>query len=64
MSTYKELRKDFNKKVKELQDKCSHEKTVWCIEEWAPAHLTGFEVLVCETCNKRLDRRGNPVYDL
>ena len=58
MGSYKQLRKEFDKKVKELQKKCPHKKiTGWLKEYWAVGHSRGFEVKVCENCNKVIKRR-------
>ncbi len=36
MTTYKQLEKEFERKVKELQDKiCPHKKTKWMEQWWA-----------------------------
>ena len=56
LNTYKQLKTEFERKVKELQDKCLHKQTKWCEEWWAIAHSTGNEVKICVICNKILDK--------
>jgi hypothetical protein len=53
------LKDKFKKDLEELQKNCKHKKTGWCREEFAPAHPTGWEILVCESCWKVLKRRAN-----
>lgn len=57
LKSYKDLKKEFDKKVKELQEKCPHKKSIWCEEWWAIAHTTGYKVKVCDFCNKILERK-------
>lgn len=58
MSSYKELKEDFDKKVEELKKNCKHPKlSNWMDEWWAMAHSTGFEVQICEICNTVLHKR-------
>ena len=52
LPTYNQLRKEFDKKVKELQAKCPHNRTHWAEEWWAIGHSTGNRVKVCKRCNK------------
>jgi len=59
MKSAQELKDKYENDLKELQNKCKHEKTVWCIEEWAPAHRTGWEVLTCKNCWKKIERKVN-----
>jgi hypothetical protein len=47
------LRADYEKRLSELQESCSHKKTMWMDIEWAPAHYFG-RALVCLRCEKRL----------
>ena len=54
--TYNQLKKEFDKKVKNLQEKCPHKKTQLRVEWWAYGHATGHTLKVCLTCNKRLER--------
>ena len=55
MVTYYELEEEFFKKVIQLQENCKHEKTTWCEQCWAPGHLSGYKVKICDICNKRLE---------
>jgi len=58
MSTYKELKKDFNKKVKELQENCKHtDVSDWLKYYWAIAHWSGAYVKKCNICNKIVDEK-------
>lgn len=57
--TYRKLRKEFDKKVKKLQNNCPHKNKEWAILsskhnafKWAP-----YEALICENCNKQLKKR-------
>ena len=61
MKTYKQLKREFDKKVKELQAKCPHKRTKWMEHWWAIGHSTGTRVKVCLRCNKILveTRRNN-----
>ena len=56
--TYKQLRTEFDKKVKKLQASCPHKKVskemTVC---WSPGHSTDTKVKICLTCNKEVMRR-------
>ena len=54
--TAKELRNKFDKDLEELQNNCKHEKSDWMPYSWAPGHF-GNMVLVCEVCEKILERK-------
>ncbi len=56
MKSHKQLVKEFEKKVNELQSKCKHKKSGWMISEWAPGHIDDFFVKVCNFCNKTLEK--------
>jgi len=56
VSEYEQLRQEFEKKLKELQQRCKHKETFWAREQWALAHGTGYAVEVCKNCNKQLRR--------
>ena len=61
--TAEKLRKNYEKKLSELQKNCTHKKSKWMEYQWAPGHSYG-EVLVCERCDKILDRKNDfEVYD-
>jgi len=64
MSKIKELRKEFERKKKELQERCKHVNSTWCKEEWAIAHNTGYMVRVCDNCEKGLERITNEEYKM
>ncbi len=56
--TIKEMRARHEREIKELQDSCSHPTiSHWMSEMWAPGHLTGDEVKICEVCGKEVGRR-------
>ena len=70
METAEELRELHKKAFGKLQRECEHSKiSDWREEWWAPAHSTGFQVKVCEICEKVMSRRtgcrkcGNPTED-
>ncbi len=56
MITYKQLDKEFKKKVKVLQKSCEHKRTKWYDHWWAPGHSSGYQVNVCLRCNKELEQ--------
>ena len=59
IKTAEGLREKYNKDLEELQDTCKHiDKSEWMIEEWPPAHTTGWEVIQCNTCWKLLERKS------
>lgn len=53
MNDYERLKKQFDKNVTELQERCPHTEWQWMVYEWAPAHASG-SVKVCLNCNKHL----------
>ena len=57
MKSYKELEREFKRKVRKLQDKCKHKEFQWMEEHWAPWHLTGYIVKVCTFCDKTLAKK-------
>jgi len=58
MSELEKLRKDFETKKQELQDNCPHtELSDWMDYQWAIGHSSGYEVKVCERCEKIIKRR-------
>jgi len=58
MSTYKELREEFNEKVKKLRESCKHPITTgWMDYCWAPAHYSGVEIKVCSICGAIVEER-------
>ena len=58
MTTYNQLQKEFDEKVKELKKKCPHKKlSDWCKEWWAMGHSTGFYVKSCLVCNEIVKRK-------
>jgi len=56
VKTYDDLKKEFDEKVEELQERCNHPKTGWAREQWAPAHGTGKAVKYCKVCQKVLEK--------
>jgi len=50
------LRREFERKVAELQKRCPHKETEWLPYMWAPGHIWG-EVLRCRNCGKILERK-------
>ena len=57
MITANELRKKFEKDLKELQNICNHPKSTWAEQWWAVAHSTGNMVRVCDICEKELEKK-------
>jgi len=58
MSTYKELEREFERKIKELQNHCDHkELSKWTPISWAPGHYTGHEVIICRRCGLIINER-------
>lgn len=58
MTSYSRLKRDFERRVKELQKKCPHKNlTEWLEEHWAIAHPTGFQIRHCKRCNAEVSRR-------
>src|SRR5437868_4146394 len=50
-----QLKKEYERKLAELQDACPHEfLTEWLQEVWAPGHSTDRMVQCCKECNKVL----------
>lgn len=56
MKNYKQLSKEFDKKVKKLQKQCKHSKTTIMERWWAIGHSCGYQVEVCDICNLILRR--------
>ena len=60
MTTYIQLEKEFNKKVKELRKNCKHKNLgPWCEQYWAIGHSAGFKVRVCKKCMETVMKRVN-----
>ena len=58
MKTYNELKEEFDKNVEDLQSKCKHEDVSdWMAEWWAIEHPTGWQVKVCNICDKVVARK-------
>lgn len=56
--TYKQLEREFNKKVAELKKNCKHKNlTPWSDEWWAIGHETGFQVRACKRCREIIKRK-------
>lgn len=55
MKTYKQLEKEFQDKVNELQSKCKHKKlSEWMECYWAPGHSSGTSSRICLICQKKV----------
>lgn len=57
VKSYNQLRKEFEKKVKELQKKCPHKKIsdwIWSFHDRA---YTGYKIKFCDFCGKTLKKR-------
>jgi len=57
MTTYKQLQRDFEHKVKVLQESCPHKKSEWRDVMWAPGHYADHSVKVCKRCNKTIEKK-------
>jgi hypothetical protein len=58
IETITQMRKRHEKEIVTLQTNCKHPKlSKWMPEYWAIAHGTGFEVRVCNTCEKVIKRK-------
>jgi len=58
MKTHKQLEEQFEKDVEELQNKCKHQDVSdWMDQWWAVGHTTGYQVKVCNICNKIIEKR-------
>ncbi len=56
MNEARKIRKEYDKKLKALQDSCPHSETKWTRYMWAPGHISPKKVLVCVRCDKILER--------
>lgn len=56
--TAKKLRKEFDDKLKELQDNCKHEVIEILPYMWAPGHYSG-KVKVCKSCEKIIGKEDS-----
>ncbi len=54
MSTAKGIRAEMDQKLRILQENCLHPSFTNCLETWAPGHLTGNELEICDVCEKVL----------
>ncbi len=59
MKSRKQLRKEFERKVKELQRKCQHKKSKWMLTEWSlnSISIENDIVRVCSFCNKTIEKK-------
>ena len=57
MESYDQLRKEFERKVKELQKKCSNKKISDWIWSFHDRTYTGYKIKVCDFCSKTLKKR-------
>jgi len=58
MKTYKELEEKFDKDIEKLQKNCKHKDiSKWIDQWWAIGHSTGWQVKVCNICNKVVERK-------
>ena len=58
MNEYEKLKKEFDEKVKKLQDNCPHTELTEPLEIfWAPGHSCGYKARFCKRCNKQMDDR-------
>ena len=65
MSTYKELKEEFEQKVKDLRERCDHpELSDWVTHEWAPGHSTGQKIKYCKICEAIVERIGRGMNEM
>lgn len=57
MISASDIRKKCNEDIKKLQEICQHVDSIWCEEQWAPAHSTGRQVRCCNFCEKVLETK-------
>ena len=57
MKTYKQLQREFDKKVEKAQKLCPHKNTYWADHWWAMGHYSGYQVKICRRCNKVLEEK-------
>ena len=57
MKTYRQLEREFNKKVEKAQKLCPHKKSTWMESWFALGHSKGYQVKVCKRCNKVLKEK-------
>ncbi len=55
MSSYKEIEKEFERKIAELQKICKHVESEW-MDQYRDFRSTGYKVKICLNCNKQLKR--------
>ena len=55
MKSAKELKEKYEVDLNAAQKKCKHKKTFWAEEAWAPGHMTGRRLKICEFCHKVVD---------
>ncbi len=63
MTTYKQLQKEFDKAVKQLQKECPHNKSTWMEKWWAIGHSAGYSVRICNKCKKELEQNPSKKED-
>jgi|WetSurMetagenome_2_1015567.scaffolds.fasta_scaffold804508_2 hypothetical protein len=56
LMSYDGLKREFEKKVLQLQMMCKHNKTEWMDSYWAPGH-GGKKILLCKRCHKTLEEK-------
>lgn len=56
MMSAQKLREDFQRRLMDFQEQCSHPKSEWMPVMWAPGHSSGYSVKICEICEKELER--------
>jgi len=57
MTTYTQIKREFEEKVKVLQRNCPHKKSNWYEHMWAPGHMSGHRMKICKQCNKELEQK-------
>ena len=58
MISAKKLKEEYERKLKDLQNECSHNDiSEWMEHSWAPAHFSGFQLKQCNYCWKIIEYR-------
>lgn len=58
MTTYKQLKDEFDSNVEKLQENCEHKSlTPWTGKMWAPGHFSSSSSRFCKLCNKQTHKK-------
>jgi len=52
------LRRKLELDIEELREQCEHKKlSGWMDHQWAPGHSSGYQVQICEECEKTIHKK-------